>query len=75
MGKQYTENERGRKGDEKEESSTHLAKEENAWWWEKGRLEKTMVQLAPWSVSIFSVEKGVVLGCNFSLSDPSFRMI
>lgn len=42
---------------------------------EEGWLEKTMVHLAPWSVSIFIAEKGVVLGCNFSLSDPSFRMI
>lgn len=66
----------GGKGDKKEKSSQYLEKEENAWWGRKegGRMEITMVQLAPWSFSIFGAEKEVVLGCNLSLSAPYFRM-
>lgn len=66
----------GGKGDKKEKSSQYLEKEENAWWGRKegGRMEITMVRLAPWSFSIFGAEKEVVLGCNLSLSAPYFRM-
>lgn len=66
----------GGKGNKKEKSNRCLEKEENARWERKegGWLEITMVQLAPWSLSIFSAEKGVVLGCNLSLSAPCFRM-
>lgn len=62
----------GGKSDKKEKSDRYLEKEENAWRGrkEEGWLEITMVQLAPWSLSLFGAEKGVVLGCNLSLSAP-----